>query len=358
MNVTTHIVRPATPASTIYVNKDSGKEYAAVITDRAVKLTRVEDRRVFNVTKEVFLQKYAIKGTEDLGLIQPDPERDKFENLVLSDECVHGIRVGAHRVLNRDQMEQVWHISKVDPHPRTVLNFFGASGTGKTRAAMAIARELSMPVLKVDYAGMVSSLHGQTGKQIKKAFKAAKDANAILLLDEADSLVSKRISMHADRLSMAVCVNLERNVFMQELDSFNGVVILTTNFFNNYDEAILRRIAQHVEFKMPNAEMREKLFKLHIPNMARVGEVDWKTVVVASKGLSGGDIFQVVVNAINDASLDPNPDNWRLTQDHLMAEVKRLFSAKLASKTKARVNTIPLLPSPPADLPALPVVES
>ena len=41
---------------------------------------------------------------------------------------------------------------------------------------------------------------------------------------------------------------------------------MTTNLFGNYDEAILRRIARHIEFALPNVEMRERLFRAHLPN--------------------------------------------------------------------------------------------
>lgn len=57
---------------------------------------------------------------------------------------------------------------------------------------------------------------------------------------------------------------------MQELDRFDGVVIVTTNLFENYDPALLRRIARHIKFRLPNTSMRRELFALHLPNPERV----------------------------------------------------------------------------------------
>jgi len=57
---------------------------------------------------------------------------------------------------------------------------------------------------------------------------------------------------------------------MQELDRFEGVVVMTTNLFGNYDEALLRRVQRHVEFRLPDASMRRELFALHLPNPERV----------------------------------------------------------------------------------------
>jgi SpoVK/Ycf46/Vps4 family AAA+-type ATPase len=57
---------------------------------------------------------------------------------------------------------------------------------------------------------------------------------------------------------------------MQELNQFDGVVIVTTNLFENYDLALLRRIQSHIHFRLPNASMRRELFALHLPNNQRV----------------------------------------------------------------------------------------
>ena len=53
---------------------------------------------------------------------------------------------------------------------------------------------------------------------------------------------------------------------MQELDRFEGVVVMTTNLFGNYDDALLRRVQRHIEFRLPDASMRRELLALHLPN--------------------------------------------------------------------------------------------
>jgi len=116
---------------------------------------------------------------------------------------------------------------------------------------------------------------------------------------------------------------------MQELDRFGGVVIMTTNLFTNYDEAILRRVARHIEFALPNAAMRELIFRSHLPNAERT-PADLQPIAMAARGLSGGDILNVCVNAMQAASTDPNPANWRVTTEGLMAEVRKVKAAKAA----------------------------
>ena len=157
----------------------------------------------------------------------------------------------------------------------------------------------------------------------------------MLFFDEADSLLSRRVAMGE---SCATSINQNRNALMQELDRFGGVVVMTTNLFGNYDEAILRRIARHVEFALPNASMREKIFRSHLPSIARVS-ADLRNVAMVARGLSGGDILNVCLNAIHAASVDPDPANWRLSESTLLAEIHKVQAGKKAHEGRtADVN--------------------
>jgi ATP-dependent 26S proteasome regulatory subunit len=114
---------------------------------------------------------------------------------------------------------------------------------------------------------------------------------------------------------------------MQELDRFDGVVIVTTNLFENYDPALLRRIQRHIKFRLPSGSMRRELFALHLPNPDRV-QADYAVLSEQSRGLSGGDILNVCVNAIHAGSTDVNPDRWRVTQGILEREIAKAKKAK------------------------------
>ena len=73
--------------------------------------------------------------------------------------------------------------------------------------------------------------------------------------------------------------------------------------------------------------MRRELFALHLPNPERV-EADYAVLAELSKGLSGGDILNVCVNAIHVGSVDPNPDRWMVTQELLEQEISKVRKAK------------------------------
>jgi ATP-dependent 26S proteasome regulatory subunit len=183
--------------------------------------------------------------------------------------------------------------------------------------------KLGKPLYQVDYSAVISKYLGDTAKHIKAAFQAARDHGAVLFFDEADSLLSKRV---ATGESCSTSINQNRNCLMQELDRFDGVVIVTTNLFENYDPALLRRIKRHIKFRVPDASMRRELFALHLPNPDRV-QADYAVLAALSRGLSGGDILNVCVNSIYAGSTDPNPERWLVTQEMVEREVAKVRKA-------------------------------
>jgi len=115
---------------------------------------------------------------------------------------------------------------------------------------------------------------------------------------------------------------------MQELDRYDGIVYLTTNMFENYDPAMLRRIARHIPFNLPNAEMRRQLFAWHLPRVERVRISDWTNICASTEGFSGGDIKNVVMNSIDRVSMSEDPETWYLTEDAVLTEVGLIKSSK------------------------------
>ena len=261
----------------------------------------------------------------DVGhLVQPEPRHD-LDKMILHPEVKTDIYAGLRALEIRADLDRIWNLSSIQPQQgRCILNFYGPPGTGKTRAALGIAMRLSKPLYQVDYSAVISKYLGDTAKHIKAAFAAARDHGAVLFFDEADSLLSKRVSTGE---SCSTSINQNRNCLMQELDRFDGVVIVTTNLFKNYDPALLRRIQRHIKFRIPDASMRRELFALHLPNPDRV-EADYAVLAELSKGLSGGDILNICINAIYAGSTDPNPEHWKVTQVILEREIAKVKKAK------------------------------
>jgi SpoVK/Ycf46/Vps4 family AAA+-type ATPase len=265
------------------------------------------------------------KPVPDVGHLSQPEARHDLDKLVLHAEVKTDILAGLRALEIRADLDRVWNLSAIQPQQgRCILNFYGPPGTGKTRAALGIAHSLRKPLYQVDYSAVISKYLGDTAKHIKAAFQAAREHGAILFFDEADSLLSKRVSTGE---SCSTSINQNRNCLMQELDRFDGVVIVTTNLFENYDLALLRRIQRHIKFRLPDAAMRRELFALHLPNPDRV-QADYAVLAELSKGLSGGDILNICLNAIYAGSTDANPERWEVSQAMIEAEIKKARKAK------------------------------
>lgn len=265
----------------------------------------------------------------ELGVLIETEDRHALENLILHPECVVDIQAGIRAVANRAALESVWGINAIQPQAgRCILNYYGPPGTGKTRAALGVAHRMGKPLYQVDYSAIISKYLGDTAKHLVACFKRAKELDAVLFFDEADSLLSRRVAMGE---SCATSINQNRNVLMQELDRFNGIVIMTTNLFGNYDPALLRRIARHIKFSLPNRVMRKRLFETHLPTLLTHPEryaVDLDQAARDTQGLSGGDILNVCVNSFHAASMDADSANWKLTQAILISEIQAVRIAK------------------------------
>lgn len=96
---------------------------------------------------------------------------------------------------------------------------------------------------------------------VKAIFRAAEKQDAVLFLDESDSLLSKRLTNVSDGSAQAI--NSMRSQLLICLEKFKGVVIFATNLVVNYDRAFLSRLI-NIEFPMPDQEARMEIWNRHI----------------------------------------------------------------------------------------------
>ncbi len=208
------------------------------------------------------------------------------------------------------------------------FNFAGPPGTGKTICAEAIAHELGMKLLVVDYAEAESMWIGETPKNIVAAFRAAVEQNAVLFFDEADAIATRRSAgapLRSDREA-----NLTVNILLRELEAFNGIVIFATNLAANFDPAFERRIRTHVLFEMPGVEERERIWELqvHPKKTPLAPDVDFRRLA-EQYVMSGGNIKNAVIKAAAAAAAEPGPDlGKRISQRHFECATEEVLSAK------------------------------
>ena len=131
---------------------------------------------------------------------------------------------------------------------------YGPPGSGKTAYAHALAQMLDRPLLEQRASDLLSPYVGETEQRINQAFEQALDDQALLFLDEADSLLARR--EHAVRNWEVSQVN----ELLEQLGDFAGVVVLASNRMEALDEAVLRRLDAKIEFLALNAFQAQQCF--------------------------------------------------------------------------------------------------
>jgi len=273
---------------------------------------RLIDIRVQAPVAASFMLQTPLRSMDDL--IVPVPVRRNIE-LALS-------QVDHHEILY-----QHWNLKKVDPHRTgTALNFYGPSGTGKSLAAEAIARHRGCHFIDVSYAEIESRYVGDTPKNIVACFRQAEEHNAVLVFNEADSILGSRLSSVTQ--SSDHSVNVSRSVMLSQLDSFHGLVIFTTNFPRNYDIAFVRRILVHVHFDLPDEPTRRALWSSLIPaEIPRDEPLDATVLATSSAGFSGGDIVNVI-KAGAARAVSRSREHQVLRTEDLLAEIQAARQAR------------------------------
>ena len=134
------------------------------------------------------------------------------------------------------------------------LCFHGPPGTGKTALAEHMAAAVQRPLMIRQASDLVSKYVGETEQNLARMFDEAQAENAVLLLDEADSLMRSR--RRAERHYEVS----EVNQMLQGMERFGGIFVCTTNLFEDLDEAALRRFTFKLRFHALKPEQREQMF--------------------------------------------------------------------------------------------------
>lgn len=168
------------------------------------------------------------------------PEEPKWtlDDIILPESVKNQILDVATYADNSHRVFELWGFKKTHKYSRRIgINLYGAPGTGKTMAAHAIAKNLGRKILIVNYADIESKFVGETPKNIRKAFDAAKNSNSILFFDEADAILSKRVTNMTQAVD--VSVNQTRSVMLMLMNEFQDFIIFATKFIENFDSAFM-----------------------------------------------------------------------------------------------------------------------
>lgn len=249
-----------------------------------------------------------------------------FDKIILSKETIGRINKTISLIENQNIIFEIWGLKEIEPYCKSILNFYGNSGTGKTVTAHAVADKLSRDIIIVTYAELESKYMGESPKNLEAVFCAAEKNNAVLFIDEADSLLSKRICNVSQGSEQAA--NSLRSQLLLILERTNAFVIFSTNLIENYDHAFRGRI-QHVYFPMPDDVMRARIWdRLLIKSLPTHDDIDTKVLANLFSNFSGRDIK----NAIIDAATICAATNSKISQ------ISLVHSAESIQQSNTHVN--------------------
>ena len=163
---------------------------------------------------------------------------------------------------------------------------------------------------------------GESEKNVRKIFDTYKELckeskeSPILLLDEADQFLSMRSTSANSTDKMH---NQMQNIFLEQIEKFNGILIATTNLLETIDTAFSRRFNYKIEFKKPNLEERLLLWEKLLPKNAPY-EKTFNLKSLAEFSLTGGQIFLVIKNT---AFLVATQESPLFTTQIFIEEIKR-----------------------------------
>ncbi|MVO09645.1 AAA family ATPase [Flavobacterium sp. TP390] len=242
----------------------------------------------------------------------------KWEDLIVNETVLSQIKQIKLWIKHQKTLLEEWNMKKqVLPGYRTL--FYGPSGTGKTLTATLLGLEFNRPVYRIDLSQVVSKFIGETEQNLEKIFNQAEHKNWILLFDEADALFGKRTSTKSSNDRYA---NQEVSYLLQRIENFNGLVVLTSNFKNNIDDAFLRRFNSIVKFSKPNTEERLKLWQNAKPKDVVIDN-ELLYQLASNYELTGAQI----VSAVMHASLLAIEDNQKyLSKENLLMGIKEEFN--------------------------------
>ncbi len=289
-----------------------------------------------NISTFLYMAIFAFYILHSMGLFEkkidtykPEDIEGSFDDIVGQEEIKRELKIVSDMVKKEDYYK-TYGIDRP-----TNMIFSGAPGTGKTKMAGYFAKSLGFTLIYASASNLETGYVGGGSNAIKKLDKLAKKAkNAVVFLDEAQTLLMKRgQSRHkwADDTTNTLLTVLDG---VSSTKEHNIIWILASNFDDtnlNLDPALMRRFQKQINFRMPIKDERIALFEFYIKQIdeKNVAEIDYDDLATIANNLSPAKIAAIVKEAAANAAENQTKVDTKLLLDAYERDV-----VGLTTKTK------------------------
>ena len=206
--------------------------------------------------------------------------------------------------------------------PTRSLLISGPPGVGKTMTATYLATSLSLPLLRAEPSTIVTSLLGESARNLAAAFQTARSAPSLLLLDEFDAFAKRRDDIHEvgelKRFVTTLLVELERGLP-------DGLLVAATNHPDLLDPAVHRRFDVILQLEVPSPGARRRILESAIQRLGvRVTKKTLDLVVELTEGQTGSDVQRLARDGVRTHLLEGDKLDFTLTKAAIPADPRTL----------------------------------
>lgn len=293
-----------------------------------------DDFDTFRLTKKArieYLKDFGIEEKEDQSIdssVSSPTEEDKKS--VIEKKLFYNPAETEHierlkSLLSQEKFEEVQNrMRAVGMRPGFACLFYGSPGTGKTETVIQLARTTGREIVQVNVANLRNMYVGESEKNTQQVFDDYKkkleesDVTPILLFNEADGIFGNRYTGINDAVNQME--NTIQNIILQNMETFEGILIATTNLTDNFDKAFERRFLFKIYFEKPKADVRKQIWMSVLPKLSS----DDATILATRYDFTGSMIENVARRQTIDEILYSHP----MTLD----TIKRLCDEELIKK--------------------------
>ncbi|MBA3771620.1 MAG: AAA family ATPase [Ramlibacter sp.] len=272
---------------------------------------------------------FQLKGQfKSLKFLEPGQVHGSLDDLVGMDDIKTEVAQIKDQYQRRAEYAE-YGISK----PFNVM-FSGPAGTGKTKLASYLAKELNLPILFHSAANLETGyVAGGSNTLARIVSMAKRRKRCIVFLDEAQDLFMKRGGHRKfdDDTQNSLLAILDGVRTKSEAEI---IWIVASNFNSEsmqMDEAMLRRFQMKVDFRMPNREERRAIIDHYLEQRAEkvLPEMDLRHLVEITEGRSPADLETIV----NQAGITAVQAGGMIGADTLMQAAERVMVGNVNSNT-------------------------